>query len=97
MRTAGYTGAALSCVVGAVLLVNLRVNSVLKRQIELRTQELSEANERLQQQIIEIRNMNELRNQIVEDNPNGIIVFDTISLLYCNHNACEISEKHYDR
>jgi polar amino acid transport system substrate-binding protein len=91
VRTAGYTGAALSCVVGAVLLVNLRVNSVLKRQIELRTQELSEANERLQQQIIEIRNMNELRNQIVEDNPNGIIVFDTdFTITACNHNACEI-------
>jgi PAS domain S-box-containing protein len=63
----------------------------LRKQIDLRTRELREANRRLEQQIIEIRNANELRNQIVEDNPNGIIVFNTdFVITACNHNACEI-------
>ena len=91
MEKAGYVGAALMCVAGVVLLINLRVNFVLKKQIDLRTRELREANRRLEQQIIEIRNANELRNQIVEDNPNGIIVFNTdFVITACNHNACEI-------
>ena len=91
VRNTIYGVAALMCGAGAILLVNLRLNSVLKKQVSLRTRELSDAYARLQKQIVEIRNMNELRTQIVEDNPNGIIVFDTdFTITACNHNACRI-------
>jgi len=91
VRKAVYGVLGISIVTGAIILINLRVNSVLKRQINLRTQELREANTLLQNQVIETRNMSELRNQIIEDNPNGIIVFDTNFIITaCNYNACKI-------
>lgn len=91
MRQVGRWTLVLSAAAGIVILINLRINVSLKRQVSLQTRELRGANKRLQAQIIETRNTNELRNQIVEDNPNGIIVFDTDFIITaCNTNARNI-------
>lgn len=91
-RRVAYVLLALSGTAGVIILTNVRVNAALKRQVSLQTQELRTANKRLQTQIIETRNTNELRNQIVEDNPNGIIVFNTDFLItVCNSGACNIT------
>lgn len=63
-------------VVLVVILFNLRLNIVLKRQVSKKTQELQNINGDLEKQVIQTRNSNELRNKIVESSPSGIIVFD---------------------
>lgn len=83
----------LCCGAGLIAFVSLRISRALKRQVGLKTRELSEANSLLQRQVTEIRNLNELRNQIVMDHPYGIIVFDTNFIITeCNVNACQIIE-----
>ena len=49
---------------------------LLKNQVDEKTKELQETNKSLENQIIETRNNNELKNRIVESSPSGIIVFD---------------------
>jgi len=59
----------------AIIIFNLRMNVLLKKQVNEKTKELQKINSDLQKQIIETRNNSEVKNCIVEDNPNGIIVF----------------------
>ena len=92
VRTVIYMVLALSGTAGVIILINVRINVSLKRQVSLQTQELRTANKHLQMQMTETRNTNELRNQIVEDNPNGIMVFNTDFLItVCNTSACNIT------
>ena len=60
----------------AIIILNLRINVLLKKQVSEKTKELKKANEDLNRQINETRNSSEVKNRIVEDNPNGIVVFD---------------------
>lgn len=61
---------------GGIFVFNLRLNFLLKKQVNEKTKELRKINDYLEKQIVETRNNNELRNCIVENSPSGIIVFD---------------------
>ncbi len=63
-------------IIAAVFIFNLRLNFLLKKQVNEKTKELKKTNMDLELQIIETRNNNELKNCIVENSPSGIIVFD---------------------
>lgn len=60
----------------SIIVLNLRLNILLKKQVNAKTQELQELNSDLQRQIIETRDNSEVKNRITEDNPNAIVVFN---------------------
>lgn len=59
-----------------IIAIYLRMNILLKKQVNEKTRELQKLNDDLERQIIETRNNSEVKNRITEDNPNAIIVFD---------------------
>lgn len=71
-----YVALMLSIIVVAIFMFNLRLNILLKKQVNEKTKELQKINKDLENQIIETRNYNEIKNCIVENSPSGIIVFD---------------------
>lgn len=72
-----YIVALLLAAIAVIFIFNLRINFLLRKQVNEKTKELKKTNIDLQNQIIETRNYNELKNCIVENSPSGIIVFDT--------------------
>ena len=60
----------------ALLIIIIRFNRLLKRQVNEKTKELRRTNNDLENQIIETRNSNELNNCIVENSPSSIVAFD---------------------
>lgn len=59
-----------------ILIFNMYLNFMLRKQIEKKTQELQNTNRNLEQQVIETRNSNEIRNRVVENSPSAIVVFN---------------------
>lgn len=73
-------GAVMVCI---VFLIGVMWNMNLKRQVNLKTRELSKINLDLEAQIIETKNNIELKNLICESSPRAIAIFDlegTISI-----------------
>lgn len=71
------------CVIGVVVLfwfvyaaVNQRIKAILKKQVEEKTRELQEANTELERQIVQIREANDMQRYLVENSPNGMVLFD---------------------
>jgi len=71
-----YIAALAAAAVAVIFIFNFRMNILLKRQVNEKTKELKRINKDLENQILETRNNNELKNRIVESSPSGIIVFD---------------------
>ncbi len=92
VKKATTIAAVLFVIVAAITIINLRVNMLLKNQVDEKTKELQEINKSLENQIIETRNNNELKNRIVENSPSGIIVFDrNFNVTLFNHSACMLT------
>ncbi len=73
--------------------VGVRINHILKKQVEEKTIELQEANEDLKKLVITTRNSNELRNCVIENSPSAIIVFDQqFKITLFNPSAFELAE-----
>lgn len=78
--------------VAVIIMINIRINKLLRKQVDEKTRELQETNKNLENQIIETRNNSELKNRIVESSPNGIIVFDRdFNITLYNQSACNIT------
>lgn len=91
MRRMLYGITIVVAIVIVVIVINFRMNMLLKRQVSEKTKELRKTNEDLENQIIETRNYNELKNCIVENNPGSIIVFDKDYIItMCNNNALRL-------
>lgn len=93
IRKVVYAAAVLLTIVLLIFTFNFRLNMLLKRQVNEKTEELQKTNADLKLQIIRTRNYNELNNCIVENSPSGIVVFDrdyTITLF--NHNAVKLAK-----
>lgn len=76
--------AAILSVSGVILFFHIRLNHLLKQQVEEKTKELK-------LQVIQTRNTNELKNKVIENSPNGLAVFDRdFSITLINKSACEL-------
>lgn len=73
LRAAALIGTMGLCVV----LFNVRINMLLKRQVAEKTGELAQKNRELEEQIEQTRKSNELQRYIIHSSPNAIVVFDT--------------------
>lgn len=84
--------ATLIMIITVIFLFNIRLNILLKRQVYEKTKKLQEINEDLKNQIIETRNNKELKNNIVEHSPGGIIAFDMdYKITIFNQSACKLT------
>lgn len=70
-----YLSVAVMIVV-SIIILNVRMNMILKKQVNEKTRELVIKNNDLQIQVEETRNISEVRNRIVEDSSSAIIVFN---------------------
>ncbi|RQD70993.1 MAG: PAS domain S-box protein [Tindallia sp. MSAO_Bac2] len=70
------TFATLSGIAVLVFLAILWWNRLLKKEVQKKTGELKTANEDLSRQIQETLNMSELKNQILENSPRGLVTMD---------------------
>lgn len=87
-----FVATIIFVMVAIITMINIRVNKLLKKQVDEKTRELQETNKNLEKQIIETRNNSELKNRIVESSPNGIIVFDRdFNITLYNQSACSIT------
>lgn len=78
--------------VGIVFLIVATWNINLKKQVDLKTEELSKINMDLEAQIIETRNNIELKNLICESSPRGIAIFDLNGIISIfNNSALQIA------
>jgi polar amino acid transport system substrate-binding protein len=86
-----YFAVIILSAIAVILIFNLRLNVLLKRQVNEKTKELQKTNKALEDQIIETRNNNELKNRIVENSPSSIIVFDIeYKITLFNQSACKL-------
>lgn len=76
LRQVIHIGAISAVVVCIVFLIGVMWNINLKRQVNLKTKELSKINLDLEAQIIETKNNIELKNLICESSPRAIAIFD---------------------
>ena len=60
-------------------LYNLRMNRTLRIQVDQKTAQLQLANRRLEYQIFQAQQETELRNQIIQNSPSAIVLFDISS------------------
>lgn len=82
-------------IIAVILLINLRISRLLKKKVALKTKELLTTNEELEEEIRKSRNLNELRNCVMENSPTAMIVFDNdFRITLFNRNAYIISGKH---
>ena len=58
-----------------VIVIFAKFNAYLKEQVACKTQSLQLLNEDLQKQILTVRNTNELRMLLIENNAEGVVVF----------------------
>ena len=58
-------------------LFNSNIKKMLKKQVDFKTHELRDANNKLKHQFSQMKIENELRNNIIEFSPGGIILFDS--------------------
>lgn len=59
-----------------VVFISAVISVQLKKRVDEKTEELSKANQQLENKIIEIENSNELKNLIFESSPRSIVIFD---------------------
>lgn len=79
-------------IVSIILLLNFRISRILKKQVDIKTKELQNINKNLKVQMKKSRELNELRNCVMENSPNAIIVFDRDFLITLfNKNAYMLS------
>lgn len=91
IKRATFVAVIVFIIVAIIIIINLRLNILLKNQVDEKTKELQETNKNLENQVIETRNNNELKNCIVENSPSGIFVFDRdYNITLFNQSACNI-------
>ena len=73
--------AILSGIAVLVFLVILWWNRVLKKEVQKKTDELKTANDDLSRQIQETLNMSELKNQVLQNSPRGLVTVDQDGIL----------------
>lgn len=91
---------AFLLIAGAII-----INLQLRKKVEEKTIALSTANNQLQENILEIRQSNDLKNLIIESSPRSIVIFDNegkiimmneVSMKICGCNEPLIGESVYE-
>lgn len=76
-RTLRLVGLALALAVAvsaAYIFLSLRIRKAMKRQVDEQTKEIQEANQKLEKQLQQIKDENDLRNRIIKYSPNAMIL-----------------------
>lgn len=60
----------------AYIFINNRIRGILKRQVEEKTKEVTEANHALEKRVIQLENESDLRNRMIKYSPIGMVLFD---------------------
>ena len=67
----------IACLLAAIyMVVSLNVRNMLKRQVELRTAELSKVSKELERQLAQLEEESDFRNRIIQNSKQGMILFD---------------------
>ncbi len=62
---------------GSYVILSLRIRGAMKREVDTQTREIQEANRKLEKQIIQINDENELRNRLIKDSPSAMAMIGT--------------------
>lgn len=83
----------ISCVlIFFVIAISYRIRKMLKDEVERKTTEIRETNEKLQRALTELRNSSELRKKVIEESPNAMIAVNReMSVTLMNQMACTFS------
>ncbi len=62
---------------GGYVILSLRIRGAMKREVDMQTREIQEANRKLEKQIVQINDENELRNRLIKYSPSAMAMIDT--------------------
>lgn len=83
-----------SVIVGAVFLViftlGVHWNRQLRQQVQHKTKDVHQLNESLAIQVKEVRNSQQLKEQILNSSPRGIITFDQVGVITSMNNSAKV-------
>jgi polar amino acid transport system substrate-binding protein len=84
-----YALLILLVALGCYLYLNRRITMFLKKEVEEKTERLKQTNEELEHNIAQLKTQNELRNNIIQNSPNGMaLIGDDWTVKLINRNAC---------
>ncbi|MBU0926148.1 MAG: transporter substrate-binding domain-containing protein [Spirochaetes bacterium] len=72
----GLVAALASVLAGVYVYLSLRIRKAMKRNVDMQTREIQEANRKLERQITQINDENELRNRIIKYSPSAMAMID---------------------
>ncbi|MCQ1528915.1 transporter substrate-binding domain-containing protein [Lutispora saccharofermentans] len=75
-RTYLITFIVISVIASIIIFVSLRISVYLKSQIDTKTKSLQVLNKELEEQILKVRNSNELKECLIENHNKGVVVFN---------------------
>ena len=62
--------------IASYIYVSLRIRKAMKRHVDMQTREIQEANQKLEKQIQQINEENELRNRIIKYSPSAMVLMN---------------------
>lgn len=92
IRTATIVLACLTIPVAIYVLFSVLMHRELRKQVNIRTEELSKANQQLAQQFTQLEHESDFRNKIIHYSKLGMILFDReFKIILINNSACRIT------
>lgn len=76
LRLMGLFSVIVLIVVASYIYMSLRIRKAMKRHVDMQTKEIQEANQKLEKQIHQINEENELRNRIIKYSPSAMVLMN---------------------
>lgn len=76
LRLMGLVSVVIFILATAYILISLRIRKAMKRHVDMQTKEIQEANQKLEKQIHQINDENDLRNRIIKYSPSAMVLMD---------------------
>lgn len=90
LRLMGLVSAIALILVAAYILISLRVRSAMKHHVDMQTMEIQEANKKLERQIHQINDENELRNRIIKYSPSAMVLMDRKNIVTLMNRSAQV-------
>jgi polar amino acid transport system substrate-binding protein len=74
LRWVGLASALATAASAAYVFLSLRIRKAMKRRVDAQTKEIQEANQKLEKQLHQIKDENDLRNRIIKYSPSAMIL-----------------------